>query len=116
MLKDITIGSLVYVFHTGTNKGSWAIIADYCPVSEPVGEMSIAAAEALGGANVSPRDGADFPDGDFQMVLFRNITPVSMPFDENVLKSNVESTLDVLLAGKSFQQISELFLKNDSEV
>lgn len=61
------LGDLCLLWRAHGRRKVVAIVADTCPVDEPLGEMSIAAAEALGGTKVSPRDG----------VVFRGTEPIS---------------------------------------
>lgn len=70
------LGDLCLLWHSRLKKRVVAIIADTCPVDEPIGEMSIAAASALGGKNVSPRDGVEFPgSGVICCVMFMKSRP-----------------------------------------
>ena len=47
--------------------------ADICPIDEPLGEISLAAAVCLGGKSVSPRTGVDFPgNGDIHCCILKN--------------------------------------------
>lgn len=55
------LGDLCLLWHSRIKTRVVTIVADTCPVDEPLGEISIAAAKALGGKNVSARNGADFP-------------------------------------------------------
>jgi hypothetical protein len=52
------------------NAGSAAIVADQGPTNAPLGEISLKLAEALGGHNPNPRNGAGAPHGPFQYVVF----------------------------------------------
>jgi hypothetical protein len=46
------------------------IVADIGPAGAPLGEVSIALAEALGGVNVNPRNGDGIPAGEFFYLVF----------------------------------------------
>jgi hypothetical protein len=52
------------------DKHSAAIVADGGPTKAPLGEISLKLAEALGGHNPNPRNGAGAPHGTFQYVVF----------------------------------------------
>lgn len=72
----VALGDLCLLWHTGIQRKIVAIVADICPADEPLGEMSIAAAVALGGANTSPLTGVDFPaDGRIQCMVFKRSRP-----------------------------------------
>ena len=70
------LGDLCLLWHSRIKTKVVAIVADTCPVDEPLGEMSIAAARAIGGKNVSPRDGVKFPGaGAICCVMFMRSRP-----------------------------------------
>ena len=69
------LGDLCLLWHSRIRTKVVAIVADTCPIDEPLGEMSIAAAQALGGKNVSARDGVDFPAGEICCVMFMSSRP-----------------------------------------
>jgi len=72
----VQLGDLCLLWHSRIKTKVVAIVADTCPVDEPLGEMSIAAAKALGGKNVSPRKGVDFPsNGKIHCYVFRRSRP-----------------------------------------
>jgi len=55
---------------TGADHQSAAIVADGGPTHAPLGEISLKLAEALGGHNPNPRNGAGAPRGTFQYIVF----------------------------------------------
>ncbi len=71
---------------------------DVCPIDEPLGEMSIAAAVCLGGCNVSPRTGVDLPaNGSIHCYIFKNTCPdLRWPLTNDFVQSfrgNLEALL-----------------------
>ncbi|EOV0850556.1 glycoside hydrolase family 75 protein [Vibrio parahaemolyticus] len=64
------LGDLGYAFNVDTGDASPFVIADIGPRKAKLGEMSIALAEALGGKNVSPRNGRGLPAGKIMYVVF----------------------------------------------
>lgn len=58
----VQLGDLCLLWHSTLQMRAVAIVADLCPVDEPLGEMSIAAARQLGGRDFSPLTGVDFPE------------------------------------------------------
>ena len=83
------LGDLCLLWHSRLKTRVVAIVADTCPVDEPLGEISIAAAQAMGGKNVSPRDGAKFPrSGAICCVMFMNSRPqLQWPLDDAFVQS-----------------------------
>lgn len=83
------LGDLCLLWHSRIKTIVVAIVADTCPVDEPLGEMSIAAARALGGMNVSPRDGVQFPrSGGVCCVMFMRSRPqLEWPLTETFVQS-----------------------------
>ena len=72
----VQLGDLCLLWHARIKVRVVAIIADACPVEEPLGEISIAAAACLGGKNVSPRTGVDFPgNGTIHCYIFKKSRP-----------------------------------------
>jgi hypothetical protein len=72
----VQLGDLCLLWHARINQRVVAIVADACPIDEPLGEMSIAAAVNLGGRNVSPRTGVDFPgNGRIYCHIFKQSRP-----------------------------------------
>lgn len=63
-------GDIGYAWNPKTGKGSAFIVADQGPFDHKLGEVSIALAEALGGVDVNPRNGAGMPGGDVVYVVF----------------------------------------------
>jgi hypothetical protein len=63
-------GDLAMVRLLSGEKQSPAVVADGGPREAPLGEVSIALAENLGGHNVNPRNGAGKPIGTFVYVIF----------------------------------------------
>jgi hypothetical protein len=51
-------GDIVAAFHLTNRKSTSAIVGDGGPPNDDLGEISIGLAEALGGSNVNPRNGA----------------------------------------------------------
>ncbi|MCA1653959.1 MAG: hypothetical protein LC656_07190, partial [Sphingomonadales bacterium] len=49
---------------------SWAVVADQGPAPHPLGEVSLALAEALGGKDPDPRNGTGIPAGPYQYMVF----------------------------------------------
>lgn len=85
----VTVPYIVFpgAFHALAGTGTWgdvvmvralgasglqsaAIVADGGPTDAPLGEISLSLAEALGGHNPNPRNGAGAPVGLFQYVVF----------------------------------------------
>jgi hypothetical protein len=72
----VRLGDLCLLWHARLKMKTVAIVADTCPVDEPLGEISIAAAACMGGGNVSPLTGVDFPgNGHIHCYLFKNSRP-----------------------------------------
>jgi hypothetical protein len=72
----VRLGDLCLLWHARLKIRTVAIIADTCPVDEPLGEMSIAAARNIGGENVSPLTGLDLPpDGTVHCYIFKDSKP-----------------------------------------
>jgi hypothetical protein len=70
------LGDLCLLWRSNKMKAVVAIVADTCPVDEPLGEISIAAARALGSTNLSPRDGPEFArGGTIRCVMFAGTRP-----------------------------------------
>lgn len=70
------LGDLCLLWHARLKQRTVAIVADICPDDEPLGEISIAAAACLGGKNVSPLTGVDFPgNGEVHCYLFKQSRP-----------------------------------------
>ncbi|WP_261887513.1 glycoside hydrolase family 75 protein [Vibrio aerogenes] len=63
-------GDLGYAYNLKTKKSSAFVFADIGPRQSPLGEMSIALAERLGGVNVNPRNGSGTPSGDILYIVF----------------------------------------------
>jgi hypothetical protein len=71
-----------------------AILADGGPADDPLGEVSIALAERLGGKNVNPRDGSGTPKGRFLYVVFPNSkAQPSWPISPEDLQARAEKCL-----------------------
>ena len=62
-------GDLGVAVNRATGNSSAFIVADQGPASADLGEMSVALAEALGGSNVNPRNGAGGPDGEILYIV-----------------------------------------------
>ena len=72
----VRLGDLCLLWHARIKKRVVAIVGDTCPVNEPLGEISIAAAKALGGQKVSPRSGVEFPNnGTIHCYIFKRSRP-----------------------------------------
>ncbi|MGY2733421.1 hypothetical protein [Sphingomonas sp. UYP23] len=72
----VKLGDLCLLWHARLKIRTVAIVADTCPVDEPLGEMSIAAARNIGGRNVSPITGVDLPgNGRVLCCIFKNSRP-----------------------------------------
>lgn len=65
------LGDFGYAIHLENGRTSPFIVADIGPSNAKLGEVSIALAEALGGENVNPRNGAGQPKGKVAYVVFR---------------------------------------------
>ena len=65
-------GDLGVAFNRATGQSSPFVVADQGPTSAPLGEMSLALANALGGRDVDPRSGAGGPEGEILYVVFPN--------------------------------------------
>ena len=63
-------GDVAMVRSLSNNQQSAAIIADGGPATDPLGEISLALAAALGGTEPDPRDGSGVPPGPLQVVIF----------------------------------------------
>lgn len=64
------IGDIGYAINIKNGKKIAFVVADIGPINKPMGEMSIALAEALGGVNVNPRNGKGAPIGEIIYVIF----------------------------------------------
>lgn len=65
-----TLGDFVIVKNLTTGQMSAGIVGDIGPSGAPLGEISIALAESLGGSNPNPRNGAGAPPGINRYVVF----------------------------------------------
>lgn len=65
------LGDFGYAIHRTSGLSSPFIVGDIGPSDEPLGEVSIALATALGGVDVNPRTGAGKPSGEVVYVVFR---------------------------------------------
>jgi hypothetical protein len=85
----VRLGDLCLLWHARLKIRIVAIVGDLCPVPEPLGEISIAAAVGLGGKNVSPRTGVDFPaNGHIHCTIFKNSRPeLSWPLTNDFVQS-----------------------------
>jgi hypothetical protein len=63
-------GDVAIVRSLANGKESAAIVADGGPKNDPLGEISIALASALGGVNPNPRNGRGTPPTPLQYVIF----------------------------------------------
>ncbi|MGY2733886.1 hypothetical protein [Sphingomonas sp. UYP23] len=72
----VELGDLCLLWHSRLKIRTVAIVADTCPVEEPLGEMSIAAARNIGGRNVSPITGVELPgNGTVHCYIFKKSRP-----------------------------------------
>jgi hypothetical protein len=80
------LGDLCVLVHDKIKKPVVAIVGDYCPFTEELGEMSIKTALNLGAGEASPREGTTFPRGMISCRLFKNSAPKAIwPLtDENL--------------------------------
>jgi hypothetical protein len=90
------LGDLCLLWRSGAKTKVVAIVADSCPVDEPLGEISIAAAKSLGGRNASARDGVDFPDTDrLCCVMFMRSRPnIVWPITDAFVQSFKEELIE----------------------
>lgn len=65
-------GDVAMARSLATGKQTWAVIADQGPAPHPLGEVSLALCEALGGVHPNPRDGEGIPPGPYQYMVFPN--------------------------------------------
>lgn len=63
-------GDLAMARNLDSGEQSWAIVADQGPAPHPLGEVSIAMCEALGGIDPNPRNGEGIPPGPYQYMIF----------------------------------------------
>lgn len=63
-------GDLAMARNLANGLVSWAIVADQGPSTHPLGEISLALAENLGGVNVNPRNGEGIAPGTVQYMIF----------------------------------------------
>ena len=92
------LGDLCLLWRSHARKKVVAIVADTCPVDEPLGEISIAAATALGGRNVSPRDGVDFQGTEaISCVMFMGSRPnIKWPITNAFVQSFRDNLIEKL--------------------
>jgi hypothetical protein len=111
----LQLGDLCLLNHTGIGNTVVAIIGDACPVTEPLGEVSVRCAVALGGKNVSPITGVDFPPGGkVQCVMLKGSRPDPIwPADDARLQALLPVLLREHLGSQPIAQIQALILKND---
>lgn len=64
------LGDLGFAVSTVTGEASAFVVADIGPTNAKLGEVSMALADGLGGANVDPRTGAGAPRGTMLYVVF----------------------------------------------
>lgn len=65
------LGDIGYAINTSNGNSSPFIVADIGPAEATLGEMSIALAKALGGADPNPRTGTGLPSGKILLLVFR---------------------------------------------
>lgn len=111
----LQMGDLCLLRHTGIGRTVVAIVGDVCPVTEPLGEISIRSAATLGGKNVSPRTGVDFPSGGkLQCIMLKGSRPDRIwPADDGRLQALLPALLRDRLGSRPIAQVRPLIVKND---
>jgi hypothetical protein len=111
----LRLGDLCLLSHAGIGRGVVAIVGDVCPVSEPIGEISVRTAVNLGGKAVSPRTGVEFPPGGkLRCVMLKASRPDPIwPADDARLQALLPALLRDRLGSKTLDQIGTLIVKND---
>lgn len=111
------LGDLCILNHTTLNKPVVAIVGDLCPFTERLGEMSIAAAVLLGGQNVSPRTGVDFPvKSTLRFVLFKDSRPDPLwPLTGERLQAMLPDLITQRLEGQPLANLKSLVVVNDTQ-
>jgi len=92
------LGDFGYAMNLGTGDATPFIVADIGPSDAALGEVSIALAEGLGGADVNPRNGAGAPRGEMLYVVFRFSSPAQRAARWPVSLEAMTERVDALLA------------------
>lgn len=88
------MGDFGYAMNVATGKASPFVVAEVGPPDAELGEISIALATALGGANPNPRTGAGAPDGKTIYVVFpRSRVAPAWPLTSEQITANAEKLL-----------------------
>ena len=111
------LGDLCILNHATFNKPVVAIVGDLCPFTERLGEMSIGAAVLLGGQNVSPRTGVDFPAKSLlQCVFLKGSRPDPLwPLTGERLQAMLPDLIARRLKGQPLANLKSLVVVNDTE-
>jgi hypothetical protein len=111
----LKLGDLCLLNHTGIGRVVVAIVGDVCPVTEPLGEISVRTAVNLGGQGVSPRTGVTFtPTGKIQCVMLKGSQPDALwPAADARLQALLPNLLRDRLGAKPIGEIAALVVKND---
>ena len=64
------LGDLGYAVNLSSGEKTAFVVGDTGPSDQPLGEVSIALAEGLGGEDVNPRNGAGIPRGEILYIVF----------------------------------------------
>lgn len=67
----MALGDLCVLIHSKVARPVVAIVGDFCPFIEDLGEMSVRTALAIGAHKASPRDGPLFPRGSILMRMLK---------------------------------------------
>ena len=92
------LGDLGWAIHLDSGLQSPFVVADIGPSRNPLGEVSIALAEALGGTNVNPRTAAGAPAGRVAYVVFRNSSDAAPAARWPLTAAAMEARASALLA------------------
>lgn len=88
------LGDVGYAFDLSNGKRSPFVVAEVGPPSDPLGEVSIALAEALGGTEPNPRNGAGVPPVPIVYVVFpRSRLSPAWPLTADQIRSRADELL-----------------------
>lgn len=88
------IGDLGVAVNLKTHQQSAFVVADKGPFNAPLGEISVALAQALGGDNPNPRTGAGKPQGHIMYIVFPySSRKTSWPMTATEIEQHVKGLL-----------------------
>ena len=101
-LPLITLGDLIYVYNSQTNKGVWTALLEKRDKEDHVGEVSLAAAKMLGIKKLNPRNGGqDYDANDdgnnISFIIYPNTSPIKQEDSKYPRFMNNDEAIDYIL-------------------